>query len=285
MPRMDLKKEIKDARKELDPMAREIKGLGFFGMSLQNTKTMADYYVENLSNLKHEACMAFTKAIIVDYGRLWKKTNNKFIDRLDKGFFPTNAPVHDELLQLRDKLVAHPDKGFESLALRVGGLTVVNESADSNTHGSVFVTLNTRIEVIGAMWWVKDIDTAKRIRDHISTYHRITYEKLRDVARKFIFSCQRRAHVLKELDDLFSIRDFVDQGRGQRRRPDISEGPIHACEPKELKIGRTNLVGTIGIYESGDHISSDKVKGLGFTIEFRNDGKLNVTFPFHTTET
>lgn len=283
---MDLKKEIKEARNELDPMAREIKGLTFFAMSLQNTKTMADYYAGNLSSLGLEACLAFTKAIVVDYGRLWKRTNNKFIHRLDKSFFPANAPVHDELLELRDKLVAHPAKGFESLELRVGGSTVVNERADPNTHHEdVFVTLNIRVEVKDAMWWIKDINTAKRICDHVSIYHQITLKKLSDVAREFIFACQRRAHVVKELDDLFSVREFEDQGGGQRRQPDISEGLLHVSEPKPLKIGRTNLVPTVSIYESGVHISSDKVRGPGFTIEVTKDGKFNVTFPFHTTET
>ena len=275
---MNLEKDIEKARNELDPMVREIKGLVFFAMSLENTTKMANYYADNLAGLGIDALLAFTKAIVVDYGRLWAKTDNEFIVKLDKSFFPANTPVHDELLELRNKLVAHPDKEFETLELMVGGTTFVNERRDPKTHDNVFVAFNTRAEVKGAMWWIKDSATAQRIRDHVADYRQRTYRKLSDVARLFVSACQRHTHVVKELNDLFSIREFTDLGEGKRRQPDMSEGPLSVSDPKPLKIGRTNLMETVSIYESGFHKPSEKVVGPGFTIEVGKDGKFNVTF-------
>ena len=282
MAKLNHKKEVKNARKELDPIIREIKGLNFMGMSLQNTKTMSDYYYDNLKILGFETCMAFTKAIIVDYGRLWKSTSNKYISSLDKSFFPSNSPVHDELLELRDKLVAHPDKGFETMEIRAGGTTVKNDRYDPNTHQEVFVTLNARAEIIGSMWWIKDSHTMLRIRDHIRSFLDCVFKRLKEIAKLFVSTCQKYAHVIKELNDLFSIREFEDQGNGQRRQPDISEGSLKASEPKPLKIGRTNLVATVSIWESMSHLPKGKVRGPGFTIEISPDGKFNITFPLHS---
>ena len=73
---MDYKTEVRKARKALDPLVREIKGLCFMGFSLENTAILSKYYVEHIDVLGYETRLAFTKAIIVDYGRLWKGNKN-----------------------------------------------------------------------------------------------------------------------------------------------------------------------------------------------------------------
>jgi hypothetical protein len=276
------KKSVKEARKELDPIVRELKGLTFFALSLQNTLKMADFYTNNLDNLGHESCLAFTKAIVVDYGRLWKSTSNKFIKNLDKSFLSTTSRVHEELLELRDRLVAHPDKGFESIEVRISGSTAVNNPRKENTHENVFITLNARAEVKDPMWWINDKNTSIRIRDHIKKYLDLVYKKLSTIGKSLVLACQMHSHVVSELGDIMSTMEYEIENADERKRPNIWDGPFAVSEPHPLKIGRSNLACTIGIWESANYFPKGEVRGPGFVIRVTDVGKLNVSFPPHS---
>jgi len=276
---MDLKKETVQARSQLMPIVQELKGLGFLSMSLQNTKMMSNCFVKNYATFEPAISMAFSKAIVVDYGRLWKQTNNKYLTKINMSFLPIGLSAHNELLELRDKLVAHPDHGFETLELGIGGMTINNDPQAPDTHDNVFVALNTRIEVRGSMWWINDLSTIERINSHIEDCLKYTYDRLKLRAEEFVHLCTHHAHVLKELNDLFSLREFIDDGDGKRTQPDIVQNPLGVSEPKTLKVGRTNLVATMGVYESGSFMPVEKITGNGFIIELTKENDFRVTFP------
>lgn len=280
---MNYRKEIVSARKELDPLIREIKGLCFMGFSLENTRVLANYFAANVETMTgYEPRLAFTKAIVVDYGRLWKKAENQFVQKLDKSFYDLeNTPVHNELIEIRDKLVAHVDKGYETLAVVLDGTTVTNDVPRENRHESVFLGMSLRGEGKGFLWWINNVDTVQRIADHIEKYRQLTYEKLKATTQVCLEVSQRYGHVIRELEDIVAFREFEDQGGGERRQLDIIEGSIQAPDEKELKIGRLNLTATISLYASGVFIPSEEVRTAGYVFTI-DEGKFNVAFIDHT---
>jgi len=75
------------------------------------------------------------------------------------------------------------------------------------------------------------------------------------------------------------LREFIDDGDGKRTQPDIVQNPLGVSEPKTLKVGRTNLVATMGVYESGSFMPVEKITGNGFIIELTKENDFRVTFP------
>lgn len=272
---IDLTNDIKEARSIIEPVALRLRGLGqlwhiFF---MAHKVAIAFFEARSAGQNSMEAHLVFTKALVIDYGKPFTPNRSQALEALDKSYLKTLMAndIHGNLLELRHKMVAHIDDGFETQQVVVMGTTVANNIANPKRLEKVFVGMGARVEMLGAPWWLDDTSTIEAIRDHIAACAEATGAQIRESATLLVKMARRYGHVFHELEDLVAIQE-LEGNEESKRFPDQHEGEITAARPIELQIGRQNVASMVTRYDSTPE-QLEETRQNGFRIILEDQGK------------
>ena len=220
-----------------------------------------------------ESHLAFTKALVIDYGKPFTGNRSAPLRALDKSFLDElqARDIHLKMMELRHRMVAHIDDGFETQQVVVIGTTVPNDIPNSKRLNNVFVGMGARVEMLGALWWLEDTATIECIRDHIEACAEATAAQIRESATTLVANVRLYGHVFRELDDLIQIQELAD-GDESKRFPEQHEGQITAPTPTELQIGRQNVASMVTRYDSTPE-QLEETRQNGFRILMNDQGE------------
>jgi hypothetical protein len=303
---VDEKKLNRDARKakaELAPFVKSLCGHFQLWNIFTSAQKMTEAFIRDFDSLSYEAKLAYSKAIIVDYAKPWSGNNSKPLNSLvDKtgtiDFLQStkNSPhTHEALIQLRDKMVAHIDHGYEGLGVSLRGSTVFNKHQsrpqDPGTLNGVFVPMSVVIENTRGIWWIEDVKGIQEIDQHIVNCISDTQHSLSSIATAFRAKCFNHIHVLDRLNELFQLRQLEEQPSDSpyqknfrfERSSTMNEN-FYFSEPKETKFGNSRISALVGRFEPDPTLPSKlDIEGRGYRliIKDNSDGKIewNVVFP------
>tara|TARA_B110000116_G_scaffold259981_1_gene262626 strand:+ start:100 stop:1032 length:933 start_codon:yes stop_codon:yes gene_type:complete len=299
---LNLSTDIQEAKDILEPKGLELRGLLQLWNILTSSDTMCSAFIRDFDNLNYETKLAFTKSIIVDYGKPWSGNRSTAIKSImvSKQFpflNPTIAKsnIHNELGELRNKMVAHIDEGYESLGITLRGTTMANinprRAQDPGTIDELFMPFSVRIESGRGMWWLNDKGKINEISVHIKECIEETGKEISKKATDFRNLCFEHAHVLKSIPDVVSIEEFAPIS-GTAENPTFNYessanlGIRFSLTPATaITLGDSNIQSTVGIYEPAPSMPANLVvegKGYKLTIpEPDENGRVsyNASFP------
>jgi hypothetical protein len=303
---VDEKKLAKDARKadvELRPFVKSLCGHFQLWNIFTSALKMTEAFARDFNTLSYEAKLAYSKAIIVDYAKPWSSNNSKplksLIDENGKITFLesviNNSHTHSALVELRDKLVAHIDHGFEGLGVSIRGATIgnnpQNRTQDPGTLDNVFVPVSIVIENARGIWWIDDPEGIREIEQHLQNCITETQHSLSKLATEFRDKCFEHAHVLNRLEELFQIRELEEKDSDipyhknyEFERSSTLNEKFHISNPKETKFGSSRINTLVGRYEPDPSLPSDlDLEGRGYRLIIKDNSNgtvnWNVIFP------
>ena len=274
----DLTHSVTKARKEIKPLVERIKGLIQLSVIFETADIMAKAFYgirDGSSPCKGmEVHLAYTKAIVIDYCKPWTGNRSIALKNLDKSFLSalTESPIHTCLMELRHKMVAHIDEAFETQGVTLIGATVKNNAPMPNRLTDIYVPLASRVDVLGAPWWINDTSTILQIKTHIEKCKEITRLETSNSNYKLVDMSRKHAHVLKHMSDLISLSDLENNGQ-PISYPDISEGTISANTPIELSIGRQNVSSLVARYDFVPPYPKESTVENGFRISYPSNSE------------
>lgn len=168
---IDLTAAANEARLNVEPVALRLRGLGQLWNVFFMAHKVAVAFCESRAagQCGPEAHIAFTKALVIDYGKPFTANRSRTLRALDRSYLDglVDSDIHGKLMELRHKMVAHIDEGFETQNVIVIGSTTINNIPNPKRLEKVFVGFGARVEMLGAPWWLEDSSTIEAIRDHI----------------------------------------------------------------------------------------------------------------------
>lgn len=278
---IDLSSDVERARSELQPMVYRLQGLAQLWLIFLIAHRMAKSFRDSRQSGRcgPEAHLAFTKAIVIDYGKPWTNNRSAAMRALDLSFLDdlVAKDVHEDLMELRHKMVAHIDEGFETQEVVVIGRSFSNNIPTPRRLTEVFVAMGTRIEMLGAPWWLDNSDTIEQILEHIGCCRDETGAQIRALSQTLVETSRSYGHVLQKMTDILSIQE-TDGGVSSGRFPDQHEGSIVAEQPVELRIGRQNVASMVTRYDSTPpQLEKTQQNGFRITVEGQEESG-NYTF-------
>ena len=264
---------------------------------------LASAFVRDFSTLTYESKIAYSRSIVVEYARPWSGNQSRYLNSLlnsDDEYPFLNSVIgdcglHDSLIELRDKMAAHFDHGYDSYTVKLRGTDIENRprhgERQPNTIERAFIPISVVVEGSRNLWWIDDLGAVQEIEAHIRNCLVAIRDSMAFVCEEFRDESLNHLHVLYGLDDCFLLRSIetesVDDSGHKSFRFDRAEeaGEQFALEsPKELSFGDAKLNMLVARYESVVRIpDSLKVDGRGYILELKTSGDdqagWNVIFP------
>lgn len=292
-----IKSDTNAATQALAPYVKRLKGHFQLWNIFTSAQKMSEAYIRDFNNLSYEAKLAYTKAIIVDYAKPWSANNSKplkslFDDSNTINFLDSivnTSHTHEALLQLRNKMVAHLDHGFEGLGVSIRGATIENAPPSGKQEGTldnVFVPVSVVIENARGIWWIDDLDAIKEINSHVLKCVKETQLSLSALATEFRDTCFEYIHVLHHLSDIFEIRELTETVSDTKNHKNFDfqksnhlNDKFGFSQPKETIFGDNKLNMLVGRYEPDPTLPSNiDIKGRGYRLLLKDNDNGTVTW-------
>lgn len=298
---MKLERDEIRAREALKPHLSKLRGLLQMWINFSSARDVADEFATNFDDLNRALRMACNKALIVDYYRPWSGNHNPDLELLAEGSrrptrYPfmdavTAKPEHEYLKELRNKLIAHAEEGYEAFGVTVKGATVINHPLQERRIPSVFLPVQFILGNVRGISWIKDKGKIKEIKEHIDFAMTEVQKELHKVAAKFHSICIDHMHVLGNLTDVVQIDSMPNSPRpgGVGLHFDLkSHGrtgnkPIISSAPTKTMIGDEYLEQFAVVYEHNPGFPDElEVQGRGWRLRVVMDeqgtGSFDVSF-------
>ena len=296
MTAINLDSDTEEAKKELEPIAKTLRGLLHLWHMFQSAQLVANEFHQKYNELTEGLKIACTRSLVVDYYKPWSGNYNEDTKSLLVGksypFLATieNTSMHEELGELRNKIVGHLDAGYESVGINLKGNRVVNASTipaqKEGTIDEVFLPAVVTLKGQRGVWWLSDAGKISAICDHIKNTTKLVEQETHVVTKKLRKSSLDHMHVLHRLTDLFDIHELpLVEGNVDIKTHEEDPVPLFAPIPVNLKIGDNNIQSLTTVYEPmPKYPTNDKIEGKGYILDiadFTEDGKLqhSVKFP------
>lgn len=275
--------EIQQARLELEPRIRNIKGLFQYYLMFQTANEIAKEYLEKLTKCTIPSKIAYSQSIIVSYGKPWTKnenevlrsTNLKFLDHLK------STKIHQNLMTMRHEVVAHLDDGYEEQAVVLSGTVVPNDVPNPRRLSKLLAPIEIQMDSTGVFFSIDDPVTIAQIWEHTTECAKLTKEQTSNAGRSLLKAVMAHAPVLGELADILTISDSpftIAQPIGIRGYP---ERNIAATLPKKFRLGQSDKSPLVAIIRFGNP-GAIEIDGNGYKISVseRTDGSASTTVSF-----
>jgi hypothetical protein len=300
MTDVDLTSDIETAREAIKPSIDRLLGLLQMWHMFQTAKVVADEFHNNCDELSYPLRIACTRSLVTDYMKPWSSNqspeiNSVRVRRAGQWSYPFLDPViskpeHDQLKELRHKIVSHLDRDYEGGGITLKGTRIANvppnRPQDKGTLDDVFVPTLTVMAGRRGLWWLSDKGKVAELCQHIHEAKTLVEEEIRNAAKDFRMACIDHMHVVEQLPDLFATVDTPIEAGNVRVDPhEISPVPLSTSEPVELQIGDQNIQSLATVYEPRpEYPTNVEFKGKGYRLtvgEMSEDGQLtfNVSFP------
>jgi hypothetical protein len=300
---LDLSADIAEARAILEPASIHLRGMFQLWNILTTANKMCEAFIRDFDNLSYEAKLAYTKGIIVDYFKPWSGNRSKALKKIinSRGeilflnAILIKSNTHNALKELRNKMVAHIDEGYESLAVTLRGATIKNVLANRpqqpGTLNEVFIPFAVKIESGRGIWWIDNKAKLAEIQTHIDECLQATRVELSKLATDFRNLCFQHIHVIKSLPDVVSIEEFspITASSGNlsyHYKASATLAITFSFKPAtSTKLGDSNIQGLVGFYEPAPSLPSNiKVDGKGYRLKLPEPDangtvQYTVTFP------
>ena len=294
----DLTDDIAEAKTSLEPYCSRLLGLIQLLNIFISAKQMAAAYISNFEQLSYQAKLSFTKGIVVDYAKPWTGNRSSALKAIEtsKGYdflgeVEHNA-IHGEILELRHRLIAHIDEGYEGLSITLAGGSVLNinpnRPRDEGTLEDVFIPTVVRLGSVRGMWWIENLDKLNEMLQQINFALTTTQNEITSSSKAFLHESLNFMHVLKEIPDIVNIHEFPSaEFNVTVQKYAENPGSLNIDAPVTLKFGDGNIQSLLVVYESTPGFEQGLTvdgKGYSFIIgEEQHDGKLQmkVVFPIY----
>jgi hypothetical protein len=276
----DLTEDIVEAREILAPYCSRLLGLIQLWNIFTSAKQIADVYISNFDQLSYQAKLSFTKSIVIDYAKPWTGNRSTALNAIKSSrsydflHEVEGSPIHEEILELRDRLIAHIDEGYEGLSITLAGGTIVNVNPhrprDEGTLADVFIPTVVRLGSIRGMWWIESPDKLKDMLQQIELALTSTQNEIASCAKTFL----EESLNFPSAEFNITVQKYAD-----------NPGSLNIDAPVTLEFGDGNIQSLVAVYESTpgfDQSTTVEGKGYRFIIgDELSDEKLqmNVVFP------
>ena len=283
----DLENESKCYLNEVEPFVIQLRHLAFCFDTFLVSHEIAKEYSGSVNQLSAMAKSAFSKAIIVDYSTPFMTNefeNGKSIQVSTKYLTKSpafNKDIHESLLELRHKLVAHA--GYENPGLSVTATEVVNDRKNSNTHDSVIIPAQFFLQNT-SMLFLDSHEIIEKVTNHIEICKSLTMKKANELIDIMIEKIIKYAPVANSGD---FVEILNQTGRNEVSAKGESESLNIKPKSIDLKIGKTNIQFVITRVRMDRPYKGDYVgNGYRITSVVNEDdpSKLNFNVAFNTIQ-
>jgi len=143
---------------------------------------------------------ALHSSAVVTYARPFSNNKSgdghrKFPERELKGAPGFDKAIHDQLLTLRDKLIAHSDSDYADGRLFAKSLVITPSGADP-----VKVLAGVQVMTV-TVHLIEDIELAKRFLAHVHAVEQAAYAKLSERAQEYVTAARQSPAVYDQAAD------------------------------------------------------------------------------------
>jgi len=228
MTDVDLTSDVEDARQAIKPIIDRLLGLLQMWHMFQTAKVVADEFRSNYDNLSYPLRIACTRSLATDYMKPWSGNQSPEINSLrvyqaaKQWTYPflapiTSKPEHDQLEELRHKIVAHLDRDYEGGGITLKGTRIENvppnRPQDEGTLDSVFLPTLTVMAGRRGLWWLSDKGKIGELCEQIDEAKVLVEKEIRNTANEFRLACIDHMHVVYAATRPFCHRGHADQRR------------------------------------------------------------------------
>jgi hypothetical protein len=271
---VDLTADIAKAQQELERPARDVAGALQLWTCLTAAHRMAAAYVEDLDQLRYEAKMAYTKAVVIEYWKPWSDNRNnpglQSAANSNELNHLTQTHMHKVLRELRNCVIAHADEAYEGRGITLLGTPVVNDRPELHprTLPATFVPVKLSVGSSRSLWWLKDGARLAEMRDHIQRCNEAATQRIHVAARYLLKVCLDHIHVLEHVD-LFTLEPLEVTSLRQVRVPDSGQTRElpELSQPIALKVGDEHVQSLVTVYSPSAYIPQVEVRGDGFILK------------------
>ena len=301
MGEIDLSDDIEEARDVITPYVVRLLGLLQMWHMFQSAKVVSHEFHEKFNSLSYQLKIACTRSFVVDYLKPWSGNYSPEINSLKVNSSKKNwsypflksiaqTAEHEQLIELRNSIVAHLDRDYEGGGLTLKGARIMNAPTnrpqDEGTIDEVFLPAIPVIAGRRGLWWLSSEEKLGELCEHIEKTKVLVEEEIRGRAALFRQTCIDHMHVLGQLPDLFGIVDIpMVAGNVNVTTHAEDPKPLSGSDPVELKVGDQNIQSLVTVYEPRpEYPTKVDIKGKGYRLkigEMSESGRLDftVTFP------
>ena len=301
MSELDLSNDIEEARRVITPYVVRLQGLLQMWHMFQSARVVSQEYHTKHDSLTYQLKISCTRSFVVDYMKPWSGNYSPEINSLKvytskkKWSYPfldsvVQTAEHEQLIELRNSIVAHLDRDYEGGGLTLKGVRILNaptnRKQDKGTLDQVFLPAIPVIEGRRGLWWLSSKEKLGELCEHIDNARGQVEEEIRSTAALFRKTCIDHMHVLSKLPDLFGIVEIpIVAGNANVTSHAEDPKPLSGSDPVDLKIGEQNIQSLMTVYEPRpEYPTKVDIEGKGYRLkigEMSESGQLDftVTFP------
>jgi hypothetical protein len=298
---VDLTADIQTAREAIKPKIDRLLGLLQMWHMFQTAKVVADEFHIKYDDLSFPLRIACTRSLATDYMKAWSGNQSPEINALkvfnaaNRWSYPFLDSIsakseHEQLRELRNKIVAHLDRDYEGGGVTLKGTRIENVPAnrpqDEGTLDNVFLPTLAVMAGRRGLWWLSDKGKIAELCEHINEAKALVEGEIRNAANEFRLGCIDHMHVVGLLPDLFAtVNTPIEAGNVKVDPFTVSPVPLSTSDPVELLIGDQRIQSLATVYEPRpEYPTNVEIRGKGYSLtigEMSGDGQLtfNVSFP------
>ena len=298
---LGLMPDIAPAQAATSVHAKRLRGLLQLWNIFKDARDAAASLVTDFAILSPHHRSVFSKALVVDYAKPWLGNRGQDLRALLNGsdeisflsHIISASGTHAALQELRNKIVAHSDEGYESVGIAIKAARSVNipqhQPRDPGTLSHVHIPLAIRVDSNRA-YAISDKAKLQEILEHIELCLKATAAEISAEAAKLRAVGFQHMHVLEKLTDVFTIELQAQTGTAAHfdvelvtleSFPLVFSGPT----PVEPQIGSSSLEYVLTCYEPDPSLpGSVDVKGRGYHFrtmpsDVPGKSKASVSYP------